>query len=89
MVKNPVSYTKSVAGSLGLPTAVEVGFIGKDESSRHRNPGQAVGEYWRSTVPGASWEMMAHALYQNNEQEALEEVKTYLTEINVIKGRYI
>ena len=103
MVENPVSFTaKSVAASLGVPKPVEIDIIGikedeetdSDESDydpsdpaiRQHNC-EEVGNYWRNTVPGANWEMMAHALYQNNEQRALEGVKKYLTEFNVIKGR--
>ena len=84
MVKNPVSRNRSVACSLGVPEAVELDII---ESDNCPSPDEAVGNYWRNTVPEASWEMMAHALYQNNEETALEAVKTeYLTEVNVIKG---
>ena len=73
MVENPVSFTaKSVAASLGVPKAVEISIIGKEEvesdcdlsdQAIKKHNCQAVGEYWRKIVPGASWEMMAHALY--------------------------
>ena len=80
MVENPVSHTKSVADSLGIPPARVLLII-----ETEKNPGFAVGEYWRSTVPGASWKMMAHALYENNEQKAMKEVEKYVM-MNVNRG---
>ena len=80
LVTNPVSRKRSVADSLGIPPARVLLIIETEES-----PGFAVGEYWRSTVPGASWKMMAHALYENNEQKAMKEVEKYVM-MNVNRG---
>lgn len=81
MVENPASLEeRSVADSLGVPPAMVVRILRTEN-----NPGQAVGEYWKKTVPGASWKMMAHALYQNNEQRAMKGVEKFV-KINENKG---
>ena len=49
--------------------------------SRRKAKCQALGVYWRDTVPGASWETLAAVLYQMGEQKALERVRIHLLPI--------
>jgi len=43
----------------------------KQQPSSEKHKGQAVGEYWIKTDPGASWEKLAEALYNGGEERAL------------------
>ena len=50
----------------------------KQQPSSEKHKGQAVGEYWIKTDPGASWEKLAEALYNAGEERALAMAKQYL-----------
>ena len=56
----------------------------KQLSTSDREKSQSLGRYWLNTFPGASWQMLGHALYNCGEEKALVMVKQYLP-----KGMYI
>jgi len=50
----------------------------QQQSSSERDSSHAIGEYWINTYPDASWEMLADALYTEEEERAAVMVKRYL-----------
>ena len=48
------------------------------QSSTEREKCLALGDYWVSTAPDASWENLARKLYQCGEEKALAVTKQYL-----------
>ena len=50
----------------------------RQQSSTEREKSLALGGYWVNTVPDASWEKLARALYHNGEETALTVTKQYL-----------
>ena len=47
-------------------------------STSEREKSHSLGRYWVTTAPGASWEVLGDALYQEGEETVLAMVKQYL-----------
>ena len=50
----------------------------KQLSTSDKEKSQSLGRYWVTNAPGASWERLGYALYQEGEETAAAMVKQYL-----------
>ena len=67
---------KSVGIWLDVPYSKQQVIL--QQSSTEREMSLALGDYWVNTDPDASWEGLAGALYQKEEERALAVTKQYL-----------
>jgi len=67
---------------LGVPQSKQQEI--KQLSTSEREKSHSLGRYWVTTAPGACWDRLGRALYEEEEETALAMVKQYLP-----KGMYI
>ena len=73
---------RGLASGLLIPTAIQERITERHTTKKEQN--RAAGEWWIHTHHSPFWDDLAHALYQNGEDRALEEMAQYLP-----KGSYM
>ena len=75
-VMGEVGDWERVGNQLGVPHSKRQEI--KQQSTSDRENSQSLVRYWVTTAPGASWERLGYALYQEGEETAAAMVKQYL-----------